>query len=216
MPLFLEDVLHGLGYNQVFVADNAYDALELAKKEHINLAFLDINIEKDIDGIQCAMLLNQLYTIPIIYITAYSNSSIVEEASQTNLYGYLTKPFTQDDIFISLKVLQKQLLRKEEESVESTKIYLLNKCYFDSQNQTLFYENEEIKLTKKERLLLAVLVQNLEYTVSYENLKQSVWEDKNISLSAIRDAVLRLRKKLPCIELESTIGVGYKLHAKLT
>lgn len=65
---------------------------------------MDINLEGATDGIQCAILMNRIAPIPIIYTTALGDTQTILDTSDTNVYGYLIKPFDKQDIEAALTV----------------------------------------------------------------------------------------------------------------
>ena len=81
------------------------------------------------------------------------------------------------------------------------------------ENETLFDDNlEEVKLAKKEILLLNLFAKNLGKTITFERIEQYVWEGELTTTENIRALVKRLRKKLPEETIENQGGIGYRLH----
>jgi len=67
---YLENILQNIGYNNIYEASNFEEALNIINMHKIDLAFMDININGSIDGIESAKLLNNKYFLPIVYTTA--------------------------------------------------------------------------------------------------------------------------------------------------
>ncbi len=211
---FMEQVLVELGHNVVSNVKNAESAIRITKNNHIDFIFMDINLEGSIDGISCAKILNRDKYIPIIYITAFKDSDILEEAMDTNIYGYLVKPFDKKDIKITLAVAIKQIAKRKNNQNNQNKsksINLGNSYIYDKETKTLCVKDIPINLTMKESEILYILCSCINKNVSYDILENHVWRDKNISISTIRDTVLRLRKKAPQLDINNIIGVGYCL-----
>ncbi len=101
---FLESILIDLGHNVMDCVTSGYRALEVFKEQKIDFVFMDINIDGAIDGIESASLLNSYREVPIIYTTGFGKSEIIERANDTNIYGYLIKPFDERDIEAVLSV----------------------------------------------------------------------------------------------------------------
>lgn len=98
---------------KVLEAKNAKEALEIFKKEIIDLAILDINLgENEQDGITLAKQINEKFSVPFIYLTAYENMEIIGEAVATTPYSYLTKPFKNVDLITSVEIAIKQSGKK--------------------------------------------------------------------------------------------------------
>ena len=90
---YLLNILESLGFINIFEASSFEEALEIVKSNKVHLSFMDINISGSIDGINSARLLNKEYFLPIIFTTAYGDSQTINEATDTNIFAYLIKPF---------------------------------------------------------------------------------------------------------------------------
>lgn len=206
---FLEDILKELGDFSIDIVEDAHSAIEVVKSKTIDIAFMDINIQGGMDGIQCAISLNSFYSIPIIFISAYCDEETITDAGDANIYGYIIKPFSKVDISIALKVVKK--IKKPQETKQSHTIELKNNYSFDKKDLILKHNDIEFKLSKKEQNIIHTLVLNMDKSLSYETLKIEVWNDRNILDSVVRDAISRLRKKLPDIGIENLTNIGYKI-----
>jgi CheY-like chemotaxis protein len=65
---------------------------------------MDIVIRGDMDGIETAQKIRDLYNIPFIYLTAYFDDEILERASLTQPYGYVTKPYNEISLNTAIKL----------------------------------------------------------------------------------------------------------------
>lgn len=200
----------------IFTATNAQDALDIVKTNHIDLIFMDININGSIDGISCAKLANEEYQIPIIFTTAYSDITTIQEASDTNIAGYLIKPFKPSDVsanlLIALKMVEKN--SKEKNPLKNKQSITVENYIYNFEHKTLLVDNETIVLTNKEILLVDIFFHNINQNLSYDMLKEKVWGNDDISDSTIRDAVSRLKRKLPGLDIENISKFGYVLKLK--
>ena len=212
---FIQGVLTTLGHNIVAVVTNANDALETVKSNKIDIIFMDINIDGVKDGISCANMINAIESIPIIYMSAYSDSATIEEASYSNIYGYLVKPFDDKDIEASLNVAIARSTRHKIEKISPKIINIIeldNKYTYNIQDKALFLQDKQITLTNKESSLIHLLMVNLNKNVSNDVIIKNIWNDKEIAKSTLRDTVSRLRKKLPDLEIKNISGIGYCLY----
>ncbi|MCW9054093.1 MAG: GAF domain-containing protein [Motiliproteus sp.] len=82
---------------------------------------------------------------------------------------------------------------------------------FDPNSQTLSKDLQPIHLTIKESRLLAALLEGDDQIVSHQQLEQLIWPDTVVGDSSLRALVLRLRKKLPELEIRGITGRGYLL-----
>ncbi len=89
----------------IFEAKNASQAVEILKKETIDLAILDINLgDEETNGISLGQQIHDKFQIPFVYLTAYENPKIINEAVATSPYSYLTKPFKNSDLIASVEI----------------------------------------------------------------------------------------------------------------
>ncbi len=106
-------------YN-VLEAKNMKEALEVIKNENPDLAILDINLgEGERDGIMLGQQIQEKFELPFIYLTAYDSSSIITRAVETAPYSYLTKPFKDVDLIVSVEIALKKSvhLQKNKQSI---------------------------------------------------------------------------------------------------
>lgn len=97
----LSDGLTDAGFN-VFKAENGADAVEIGLQQCPDIAVLDIKMP-EIDGFEVA---NRLYTekqIPFMFLTAYSEEELVQQATQEGALGYLVKPIDLDQLIPIIK-----------------------------------------------------------------------------------------------------------------
>ena len=208
---FLKQVLLKFGFQTIYIVTNAQDALTIVANKKIHFAFVDINISGPIDGIMCSKMMNQKYELPIVYTTAYSDSTTISEASETNIYGYLIKPFDSKDVEVICNIVLKIAFKRENSIEEKNIVHICQDYKFDLDTKTFTIDNNVIKLSKNELKLLDVLCKNINQCVPYAMIKDYVWENKTIADSTMRDTISRLRRKANDIDIESFSGVGYCL-----
>lgn len=120
VALDLKRRLTKLGYQVTGMVASGEKALTLVDHELPNIVLMDIHIQGDMDGIETAARLQKLHSIPIIYLTAYSEEKTVARAKTTKPYGYLLKPFSDRELHIIIQVSIErfendiQLKKKEE------------------------------------------------------------------------------------------------------
>ena len=90
--------LQRLGYEIAGIAYNSDKALDLMHNREFNFAILDVNIGGTRDGIEIGEILNEKYNVPFIYLTSYSDKNTLDKAKKTFPYGYIVKPFDENDL----------------------------------------------------------------------------------------------------------------------
>ncbi len=98
VALDLKMRLEGMGYEVVGHAAMGEDSFEIAANNQPQLLLMDIKLAGNIDGIQTAELMRTFYNIPVIYITAFADTNTLERAKKTRPYGYIIKPFTDQEL----------------------------------------------------------------------------------------------------------------------
>ena len=63
---------------------------------------MDIMLKGEMNGIEAAKEIRKRFDIPVIYLTAYDNQYLVEQAKKTDNYGYLLKPFKDKELHIAI------------------------------------------------------------------------------------------------------------------
>lgn len=95
--LSLRAQLTALGHQVIAEASTGEEAVALAESRQPDLAILDIKMPR-MDGIEAAERITQMRPIPIILLTAYSETQLVERAAQANISAYLMKPVSEEDL----------------------------------------------------------------------------------------------------------------------
>lgn len=95
--LSLSEQLAGLGHQVVAEATRGDEAVQLAEQHQPDLAILDIKMPV-MDGIEAAERITAARPIPIILLTAYNETQLVERATRANISAYLMKPVAEDDL----------------------------------------------------------------------------------------------------------------------
>lgn len=128
--LSLRAQLSALGHRVVAEASTGEEAVALAAATEPDLAILDIKMPV-MDGIEAAEQITQNRPIPIILLTAYSETQLVERAMQANISAYLMKPVSEEDLLPAIALAlarfkQFQALRQEvadlREALEARKL----------------------------------------------------------------------------------------------
>lgn len=98
IAMLLQKVLETLGYMVAGPVANGADAIRLTREENPDLVLMDIRIEGDIDGIETTIRIHEEDTIPVIYLTAHSDTDTYTRAMETNPAGFLLKPFRKEEL----------------------------------------------------------------------------------------------------------------------
>jgi len=161
---------------------------------------LDINVP-NVDGIKILKKIREYYTdIPVIIISASVELDVIKESYDFGCNDYLKKPFFIDELEIKIEKLC---------NIKDDLIYFDKDCYFDYKSSTVVIDGQENRLTKKERLLMNLLLTKKNQVLSYETIENYVWEGSFASLESIRSLVRRLRKVLQRDYVQTVVDTGY-------
>jgi two-component system, response regulator PdtaR len=119
--LDLRDLLVRAGFEVCAEARDGEEAVALARSEQPDLAIMDVKMPK-LDGIDAARKILEERPIPIVMLTAYGQAEIVSRAVEAGVYGYLVKPFREQDLLPAIQSARArhdelQALREEAESL---------------------------------------------------------------------------------------------------
>ena len=99
--LDLRDLLERAGFEVCAEAKDGEEAIELARSEEPDLAVLDVKMPK-LDGIETARRILEERPIPIVMLTAYGQDELVSRAVEAGVFGYLVKPFREQDLVAAI------------------------------------------------------------------------------------------------------------------
>jgi response regulator NasT len=99
----LREMLEEEGHEVVGEARDGEEAIRLARALRPDVVFMDIKMP-GVDGIEAARVLADEKIAPVVMVTAFSQSTYVEEACRAGAMAYLVKPFTKKDILPAMQV----------------------------------------------------------------------------------------------------------------
>lgn len=208
--MHIKQTLKNLGFKNIYIASDANTAIELALDTKIDLLFSDIKINGNMDGIDTVKYLQNIYSLAVVFITAYSDKNILSRVSKIDYVGFLLKPYRIDELkaFVNLSILKHDLTSEQ-------RIININDYSFDKKSNQLYENDEEIYLTKKERRLLCILIENLDSYVEYNIVESIVWYEDMVTASTIRTFYSRFRKKFNTLNIKTQRSVGIGIFLDL-
>ena len=102
-------ILNQAGYLTIHIIDNLFDALKFQKRNKITLIISDINLHGINNGSKIVKELQNNTLTPVIYLTAYSEEQIVDDAMSTNPIAFVLKPFTDRQLLVAVQIALKQI-----------------------------------------------------------------------------------------------------------
>ena len=116
----LENLIIDFGYEMVGSVVGADDAIQQAIEHRPDLILMDIMLKGNKNGIDAANEIKDMLKIPIIFLTAYSDLKLIEEAKNTEPYAFIVKPFQDKQVIASIEMalsrsqIEKKLFQSEE------------------------------------------------------------------------------------------------------
>ncbi len=211
VALDIKSALEKLGFEVTDSATNYDEALNSVKNCKPDILLTDINLVGSKDGIETVKEIQKIANIPIIYLTAFSDNKTISRAVETNPIGYLLKPFKREELKSTIFLGLYKMNQFSKIEIDKEAISLGFDYYFDLKNEILFYKNMLISLSKKERMLLSILVEANGNIVPFRQLESLIWFDNFISDSTLRTLVYRLRAKLEYKLIETIPTLGCRL-----
>jgi len=96
--------LENLGYNVPSVVSSGEAAIKKAEELSPDIVLMDIMLQGEMDGIKAAEQIRSRINIPVVYLTAYSDETILERAKITEPFGYIIKPFKKRELHINIEI----------------------------------------------------------------------------------------------------------------
>jgi two-component system alkaline phosphatase synthesis response regulator PhoP len=202
---------------EVVATGKGWDGLKLFREQHFDLIILDVMLP-EISGFEiCEQIRLSDMEVPIIFLTAKDAQTDRIAGLKRGADDYLTKPFHLEELLLRVN----NLIRRTNKTVENTAetaVFGKNKVNFRT------FEAEGVDgpftLTKKETMLLKLLIDRKNEVVSRNQILQSVWGyDVYPSTRTIDNFILSFRKYFEedqrnPVFFHSVRGVGYKFTDK--
>lgn len=111
--------LKRFGYEIAGAAASGEDAVGLVEHTKPDLVMMDVMLKGDMMGTEAADIIRSEYDIPVVYLTAYADSSTLNQAKITEPYGYVLKPFDERDLKTTIEMaLYKHKADKEKQKLK--------------------------------------------------------------------------------------------------
>lgn len=208
----LERMLTKMELEVLGIAATAKEAIAKVSELRPDLVLMDIRLGKD-DGTQIARTLQSELNQPVVYITAHSDPKTLQDALKAKPYGYIIKPFGEDEVRVAVLTALERIAAERGEDDQAV-IDLGEGVFYERINQQLRRNDTFFRLTKKEAKLLELLAENLDKIVPYEKVEDYIWANDSVADMTRRTLLWRLKKKLPAGSLETLSGVGYRLVSR--
>lgn len=100
----LSERLEKTGHQVVGIVATGRQALRIIDEMPPDIVLMDIKIQGDMDGIETAEVIHAETGIPVIFLTAFSNESLLDKAKRTEPFAYLVKPVQNSQLMASIEM----------------------------------------------------------------------------------------------------------------
>ncbi|CZE48113.1 response regulator transcription factor [Campylobacter geochelonis] len=200
------DVLE-LCFKNVYHAKDGLELLELYEKHKPDILLLDVNMPR-LSGLEALKRIRASdLTTPAVMLTAKNEQETLLLAVEQFITKYIIKPFDKDTLMQALKICDTQIQKSKSVKISSN-------LTFYPQKSCIVNQDESINLSKKELLMLEILVKNGSNISSYQEIINYVY-DGDGSDNAVKILIKDLRKKLGSQTIKNISGIGYRLEKDL-
>jgi CheY-like chemotaxis protein len=100
----IRNMLVGLGYEVTDVVAGARAAVQKAQENNPDIVLMDVMLQGEITGVEAAEQIYTTFSIPVVYLTAYADSTTVQQAKKTEPFGYIIKPFEERELQTTIEI----------------------------------------------------------------------------------------------------------------
>lgn len=193
-------------FRKVYVATNGQEALEVYEDEKPDMILSDIKMPL-MDGLSLVQNIRQSnFTIPIILLTSYSDQKTLLEAANTSIDGYILKPIDLESMLeVFVRVVPKITPKKE-------LISFSNGLLYNTLSEELYKYGTIVALGSKEQKILQLFIAHQGAVLHKEQIISAIWGIEEITDSALKGLLNRMRIKLGDNTIVHVKGSGWRLN----
>ena len=204
------------GY-KLYEAFTGAQALEIVKKEDIHLILLDIMMPR-MDGITATAKIREFSNVPIILLTAKSETEDKVLGLNVGADDYITKPFVPVEVLARVRSQLRRYAQLGSKRSEQDGVLTIGSVTLDDRTKSVLVDGEAVALTPTEYAILHLLMANPGKVYSTKALYESVWQEAALgSEGAVAVHIRHLREKIEINPSEPRYlkvvwGQGYKME----
>ncbi len=186
--------------------------------KYYDLVITDIKMP-NLDGIELTKLIyKQNENQSLIVLSAHSESEYLMQLVNIGISQFILKPIDFDNFIDVVFKVSKHIHFQNYKNTKSQAdklIDLASNLKWDSNTKQLIRDEEIVKLTKKEFMLIDLLLKTPEKTHTNEEVLVYLWNDdadKTPDISNLKNIISRLRKKVPELNIENIYSFGYRIN----
>lgn len=203
------------GYN-VLKAYDGMEAMELLKKQDIQLLLIDVMMPK-LDGLRATLKIRENSSIPIIILSAKSEDSDKIIGLDVGADDYITKPFNPLELIARVKSQLRRYTKLGTMAETKSNVYTVRGLEIDDESKEVTVDGEPVKLTPYEYNILLLMVKNPGRVFTINQIYENVWNEEAIAAdNTVAVHIRHIREKIEINPKEPRYlkvvwGIGYKI-----
>ncbi len=204
--------------HQVLEAYDGIEAVEILKKESVDLLIMDIMMPR-MDGIRATLKIREKHNIPIIILSAKSEDADKILGLNIGADDYITKPFNPLELVARVKSHLRRYMQLGSTAIkESEAIYTVGGLAINDDLKEVTVDGEPVKLTPIEYNILLLLVKHQGKVFSIDQIYENIWNENAVGVNNTLAVHIRhIREKIEINPKEPRYlkvvwGVGYKIE----
>ncbi len=204
------------GYG-LFEAKDGAEALEIVKSRDIHLVLLDVMMP-NMDGITATARIREFSNVPILLLTAKSETEDKVLGLNVGADDYITKPFVPVEVLARVRSHLRRYDRLGAKPMEDSGTITIGGIVLDDRAKTVAVDADEVSLTPIEYEILKLLMENPGKVYSTRTIYETVWQENPYgSENAVAVHIRHLREKIEINPSEPRYikvvwGRGYKME----
>ena len=204
--------------HQVLEAYDGIEAVEILKKESVDLLIMDIMMPR-MDGIRAALKIREKHNIPIIILSAKSEDADKILGLNIGADDYITKPFNPLELVARVKSHLRRYMQLGSTTIkESEAVYTVGGLAINDDLKEVTVDGEPVKLTPIEYNILLLLVKHQGKVFSIDQIYENIWNENAVGVdNTVAVHIRHIREKIEINPKEPRYlkvvwGVGYKIE----
>lgn len=204
--------------HQVLEAYDGIEAVEILKKESVDLLIMDIMMPR-MDGIRATLKIREKHNIPIIILSAKSEDADKILGLNIGADDYITKPFNPLELVARVKSHLRRYMQLGSTAIkENEAIYTVGGLAINDDLKELTVDGEPVKLTPIEYNILLLLVKHQGKVFSIDQIYENIWNENAVGVdNTVAVHIRHIREKIEINPKEPRYlkvvwGVGYKIE----
>ena len=204
--------------HQVLEAYDGIEAVEILKKESVDLLIMDIMMPR-MDGIRATLKIREKHNIPIIILSAKSEDADKILGLNIGADDYITKPFNPLELVARVKSHLRRYMQLGSTTIkESEAVYTVGGLAINDDLKEVTVDGEPVKLTPIEYNILLLLVKHQGKVFSIDQIYENIWNDNAVGVdNTVAVHIRHIREKIEINPKEPRYlkvvwGVGYKIE----